>query len=52
MNDCDLRGLWWSASFQRNTRGLYYELHVALEKCMTTGHNSQKKKKKEIKLVL
>lgn len=38
MNNSDLGGLWWSVSFQHNTYGLHYKLHVAAEKCMTIGH--------------
>lgn len=38
MNNCDLRGLRWSVSVQRNTYGEHYKLRVAAVKCMTTGH--------------
>lgn len=35
MNHSDLGGLWWSVSFQHNTYGLHYKLHVAAMKCVT-----------------
>lgn len=41
MNNCDLGGLWWSVSFQHNTYGLHYKLHVAEVKCMTIGHKCE-----------
>lgn len=37
MNHSELGGLRWSVSFQHNTYGLHYKLHVVAVKCVTVN---------------